>query len=73
MLLILDMNGICVSTGSACNSNVSRPSHVLSAIGCDEKRANSSIRFSFGDTNTFEEVDYIINVIENNIKKIRHS
>lgn len=72
MLLILDMNGICVSTGSACNSNVSRPSHVLTAIGCDEKRANSSIRFSFGDTNTFEEVDYIISVIESNIKKIRH-
>lgn len=71
LLLLLDMNGICVSTGSACNSNVSIPSHVLTAIGCDEKRANSSIRFSFGDTNTFEEVDYIVKVLSDNIKMLK--
>lgn len=72
MLLLLDMNGICVSTGSACNSNVSAPSHVLSAIGCDSKRANNSIRFSFGELNTLEEVDYIIDVLKNNMNRIRH-
>lgn len=72
MLLLLDMNGICVSTGSACNSNVSTPSHVLSAIGCDEKRANSSVRFSFGKLNTLEEVDYIVEVLKNNMNRIRH-
>ena len=71
LLLLLDMNGICVSTGSACNSNVSIPSHVLTAIGCDEKRANSSIRFSFGDTNTFEEVDYIVKVLKENINMLK--
>lgn len=72
MLLVLDMNGICVSTGSACNSNTSVPSHVLSAIGLDEKESNSSIRFSFGDINTFEEVDYILDVIKNNLKHLRN-
>ncbi|MDO4282613.1 MAG: cysteine desulfurase family protein [Clostridia bacterium] len=71
LLLLLDMNGICVSTGSACNSSVSIPSHVLTAIGCDSKRANSSIRLSFGDTNSFEEVEYIIEVIKNNLEMMK--
>ncbi len=67
MLLILDMNGICVSIGSACNSNVAVPSHVLTAIGCDTKRASSSIRFSLGDQNTLDDVEYIVYVIEKNL------
>lgn len=71
MLLLLDMNGICVSTGSACNSNNSVPSHVLSAIGCDMECANNSIRFSFGDINTFDEVDYIVDVIKSNLKILK--
>ena len=56
----LDEKGICVSGGSACSSGSSLPSHVLLAIGTPEKYLNSAIRTTFGDNNTFEEIDYLI-------------
>lgn len=60
LLLNLDIEGICVSNGSACTSGAREPSHVLEGIGLDEKTANSSIRVSLGKQNTTEEIDYFI-------------
>jgi len=60
MLLRLDMAGICASSGSACTSGSLEPSHVLLAVGCSRDQAQSSLRFSFGDENTEEDVDYVI-------------
>lgn len=58
LLLNLDIDGICVSNGSACTSGVMEPSHVLTGIGLVEGVANSSIRVSFGKKNTKEDIIY---------------
>ena len=71
MLLKLDEQGICVSTGSACSSGSNMPSHVLTAIGLNEKQANSSIRTTFGEENTKEDVDFLINNLERIVYEIR--
>lgn len=63
MLHRLDLRGICISTGSACNSGKSIVSHVLRAIGLDEKYVKGTIRISFGKDNTKEEVRYIADEI----------
>lgn len=60
LLLNLDVEGICVSNGSACTSGAMEPSHVLEGIGLDTKTANSSIRVSLGKQNTTDEIDYFI-------------
>lgn len=60
LLLNLDIEGICVSNGSACTSGAVEPSHVLTGIGIEENAANSSIRVSFGKKNTSEDVDYFV-------------
>ena len=69
LIFKLDEKGICVSAGSACSSGKNLPSHVLSAINVPEKYINSAIRTTFGDNNTYEEVDYLIRVIKNEILK----
>ena len=56
----LDEKGICVSSGSACSSGSTLPSHVLTAINVPEKYLNSAIRTTFSDNNTFEQVDYLV-------------
>ena len=56
----LDEKGICVSSGSACSSGSITPSHVLTAINVPEQYINSAIRTTFGDNNTFEQIDYLI-------------
>lgn len=71
MLVMLDMQGICASSGSACNTSSLTPSHVLSAIGLTKEQANSSIRFTFGDANSFSDIDYIANNLIMIIKKLR--
>ncbi len=63
MLMNLDMNGISVSAGSACSSGSAKPSHVLTALGYDDKRVANSIRFSFGRFNTEEEIYLTVNTI----------
>ena len=68
LIFKLDEKGICVSSGSACSSGNTSSSHVLTAINVPDKYLNSAIRTTFGDNNTFEEVDYLINVIKNVIK-----
>ena len=63
----LDEKGICVSAGSACSSGNSLPSHVLIAINVPEKYLNSAIRTTFGDNNTFEEIDYLIKILKTQV------
>ena len=60
LLLELDKKGICCSSGSACNSGESAPSHVLTSIGLDSEEAKSALRVTFGEFNTWAEVDYLI-------------
>lgn len=60
LLLNLDIEGICVSNGSACTSGAVEPSHVLTGLGIDETSAKSSIRVSFGKKNTPEDVHYFV-------------
>lgn len=64
LLTYLDMNGICASAGSACRAGSFLPSHVITNM-YDEKRANHSVRFSFGYQNTKEEIDKVIEVLSN--------
>lgn len=65
LIFKLDEKGICVSSGSACSSGSREPSHVLKAIGVPDKYLNSAIRTTFGDNNTFEEIDYLIKTLKN--------
>lgn len=65
LIFKLDEKGICVSSGSACSSGSTSPSHVLTAIGTPEKYLNCAIRTTFGDSNTFEEIDYFIKILKN--------
>jgi cysteine desulfurase len=60
LLLLLDARGIEVSTGSACNSGVAEPSHVLLAMGYDDQRARGSLRFTLGRTSTRADVDAVL-------------
>jgi len=64
LLLNLDVEGICVSSGSACTSGAVEPSHVLSGIGLEPEIANSSIRISLGKDNTPEDIDYLLEKLE---------
>lgn len=65
LLFYLDTKGICASGGSACSSGSSEPSHVLMAIGLPHNLAYSALRTTFGDDNTIEEVDYLVECIRN--------
>jgi len=64
LLLNLDIEGVCVSNGSACTSGAVEPSHVLKGIGMSDNLANSSIRISFGKDNTVEEVHFFLDKLE---------
>ncbi|MGI8536001.1 MAG: cysteine desulfurase family protein [Mycobacteriales bacterium] len=63
LLLLLDARGVEVSTGSACSAGVTRPSHVLLAMGADEGAARSSLRFSLGHTSTAADVDALLEAL----------
>ena len=56
----MDFRGICISGGSACSSGAVEKSHVLDAMGSEEELKNSAVRISFGENNTFEEIDEFI-------------
>jgi len=71
LLIGLDLEGIAVSSGSACSSGTLEPSHVLKAMGLPHHRTLSSIRFSLGASNTEEEVDRVIAVLPPLVEKLR--
>lgn len=67
----LDLNGIAVSTGSACSSMKLEASHVLLAIGLRHEQAHGSVRISLGKDTTEKDIDYLIKVLPNVVKKLR--
>ncbi|MGI6752497.1 MAG: cysteine desulfurase NifS [Anaerovoracaceae bacterium] len=71
ILLYLDAKGIFASTGSACSSATFAPSHVLAAMGVPIEHAYSSLRFTFGDGTTKEEIDYVVEEIATAVTKLR--
>jgi cysteine desulfurase len=71
MLLNLNMEGICASTGSACSSNSSEPSHVLLAMGLSHDLARSSIRFSLGRETAEGDIDHVLAVLPAIVIKLR--
>lgn len=71
ILLMLDMNGICASSGSACTSGSLDPSHVLLAIGLPHEIAHGSVRMSIDHNNTEEEIDHIIDTLPKIIQRLR--
>jgi Aminotransferase class-V. len=71
LLLLLDMNGICASSGSACTSGSLDPSHVLLAIGLKHEVAHGSLRFSLSELNTEEDIDYILEKLPPIVERLR--
>ncbi|MDO5559208.1 MAG: cysteine desulfurase NifS [Oscillospiraceae bacterium] len=71
LLLMLDMAGICASSGSACTSGSLDPSHVLLAIGLRHEVAHGSLRLSIDESTTDEDVDYILEVLPPIVKRLR--
>ncbi|HEY7184571.1 MAG TPA: cysteine desulfurase family protein [Blastocatellia bacterium] len=67
----LDLKGVAVSTGSACASGSTEPSHVLTAIGLPRDSGYGSLRFSFGKYNTREDVDYTLEILQTAVEKLR--
>jgi cysteine desulfurase len=72
LLLNLDMKGICASSGSACTSGSLDPSHVLLAIGLPHEIAHGSLRITFGDDNTKEDVDFLVNTLVEVVERLRN-
>lgn len=70
-ILSLDNKGIMCTSGSACSSKSLKPSHVLMACGLSEEKAQSSIRFSLGKTNTRADIDYAIEIISETVGSMR--
>ena len=71
LLIALDLEGIAVSTGSACSSGTLEPSHVLRAMGLPAHRTQNSLRFSLGLYSTDEEVDFVVGVLPRLVDKLR--
>jgi cysteine desulfurase len=71
LLINLDMNGVAVSTGSACSSGNLEPSPVIRALGRNEELARGAIRFSFGKDNSEEELDYLLEVLPKSVENLR--
>ena len=70
LVLHLDRVGICCSAASACTAGVSEPSHVLLAIGRDREEASSSLRFTLGQRNTMDEIEYIITQVRRLVNQL---
>ena len=71
LLIMLDMKGICGSSGSACTSGSLDPSHVLLAIGLPHEIAHGSLRLTLDEVNTREEMDYVVEAIKEIVAKLR--
>ena len=73
LLLLLDAQGIACSTGSACSAGVAQPSHVLLAMGADDDRARSSLRFTLGHTSTAADVSELIAALPAAVERARRA
>jgi cysteine desulfurase len=71
LLIALDLEGVAVSTGSACSSGTLEPSHVLRAMGLPTHRTQNSLRFSLGMFSTGEEVDQVVEILPRLVEKLR--
>lgn len=71
LLINLDLEGVAVSTGSACSSGTLEPSPVIRALGVNDEIARGSIRFSFGKDNTEADVDYAVDVLVQAVERLR--
>ena len=71
LLISLDLQGVAVSTGSACSSGTLEPSPVIRALGRDDELSRGAIRFSFGKDNTDEDVDYVLEVLPRVVERLR--
>ena len=71
LLINLDMQGIAVSTGSACSSGSLEPSPIIRALGRDDELARGALRFSFGKENTAEDVEYLLEVLPKAVENLR--
>ena len=71
LLAGLDMEGICVSSGSACSAGSLNPSHVISAMGRNDDEANSLVRFSLGRESSVEEIDFVLDQFPKVLNRIR--
>ncbi|MFQ5499881.1 MAG: cysteine desulfurase NifS, partial [Candidatus Zixiibacteriota bacterium] len=70
-LMLLDARGFACSSGSACTSGATEPSHVLTAMGIDPIRAQGSIRFSLGRSTTKEQLDYVLAELPAIVERLR--
>ena len=71
LVVALDLEGICVSSGPACSSGASVASHVLTAMGCDDRMATGSIRVSMGWGTTQADIDRLLAVLPKAVEKLR--
>ncbi len=71
ILMALDLQGIAASSGSACTSGSLEPSHVLTAMGLPLELARGSLRLTVGKDNTMEEIDYLLDVLPDNVSRLR--
>ena len=71
MILLMDMNGICVSSGSACTSGSLDPSHVLMALGLKHEQAHGSLRMTLGKDNTEADIQKVLDVLPGIVKRLR--
>ena len=71
MLIMLDMDGVAVSTGSACSSKSLDPSHVLTALNITPEEIHGNLRITLGRDNTMDEVDYVVEKLIDIVKKLR--
>jgi cysteine desulfurase len=69
--LLMALKDIAISSGSACTSASLEPSYVLRALGVGEELAHTSLRFGLGRFNTEEEVDFVLDLLEEKVKKLR--
>lgn len=72
VLIMLDMKGICASSGSACTSGSLDPSHVLLAIGLKHEEAHGSLRMTLSEENTKEELDFVVDNLKEIVQKLRN-
>lgn len=71
LLILLDMKGICASAGSACTTGSTEPSHVLKAIGLDDKTADASLRLTLNEDITKQDLNYVVEVLKESVQSLR--